>query len=208
MRAAARHLRLRDERGFTLTELLTVMAVLSVLFAVFAGVFSSTIRQSDEIEDESALLTEVRAAVDRLIEDLRQATTANVNAPVAIEAMSSTSLTFLSPDRSQPFRLRRISYRLNGTVFERQLATSTDTDDPATDADTWTWPAAGPWQRLFDSVKPGTAVFTYEKDDGTTATALADVRTVNVSVVIVPPSSGGKELTYQSSATLRAGEAN
>ena len=59
------------------------MAVLGVFFATFATVVSSSIRHGSEIQEEAVLQTEVRASVDTLVADLRQATSRRRHDPLA-----------------------------------------------------------------------------------------------------------------------------
>ncbi len=121
--------RIRTDDGFTLIELLTAMTVFAIVLGIFSMVLSSSIRHSGEIEESGALQAEARSAITSLSQDLRQMYDGDDNTlTTPLESISSTQITFVSPDRAQPFHLRRISYRLLAGKLERATLTSTDTD--------------------------------------------------------------------------------
>jgi prepilin-type N-terminal cleavage/methylation domain-containing protein len=199
--------RLREvgrQDGFTLTEMLVSILVLGLLMACFSLVFSSALRHSDEIEEQSDLQAEVRPAIDRFAQDLRQAYSGN-SATVAILSMSSSQITFYSPDRLTPFHLRKVSYRVNGGNFERALLTSTDTDG-------WPWVGLSGtpsnWSTLAGSVVSASAYFRYYDVTGAELNPAsanpADVRTVNLKLVIATNTSPSRQVTYETSASVRA----
>lgn len=188
---------LRRESGFTLIEMLSAMAVLGLLAAAVSVALSSMIRHSDEVEDRTALQGEVRFTLDRLAVDLRQAYS-GVDGVSPIEAVSSTGLTFLSPDRAEPFHLRRISYRLSGGAIERATATSTDTDGAP-----WSIPALGSWVKQVESVT-NAAPFSYFDANGAATTNPAEVATVTIDLVVATNSSPTRTLRYSTSVTVRS----
>lgn len=185
------------EGGFSLMEMLTSMVVLGFLFAAVSVVLSSMIRHSDEVEDRTTLQTDARFTLDLLAVDLRQAYS-GVDGVSPIESVSATTLTFLSPDRAQPFHLRRISYRLSNGRIERATATSTDTDGAP-----WAIPALGPWRKQVDSVK-NAAPFTYYDANGAVTTNPALVSTVKIDLDLATNSSPTRQLKYQTSVTVRS----
>jgi prepilin-type N-terminal cleavage/methylation domain-containing protein len=196
-------LRLREERGTTLTEMMAVLAILGLVVGAFITVYAATIRHSSRVEDENVLQTEVRSVVDTLAQEVRQAWTHEDDTalPNPIVTANATQLTFLSPDRANPYHLRTISYRVNAGRLERALAVSTDTDG-------WPWamPALGAWAPRVASVVAnpgGLAVFRYQRQDGTTATTAAQVRSVIITVSLKSKTSTAP-VTYSTRATLRA----
>jgi prepilin-type N-terminal cleavage/methylation domain-containing protein len=186
----------RDERGFTIIELVVAMTLLVTVVGVAYPLLGSAIRHSSDIEERSVLQGEARSAVDRLTNELRQGYTGDVTPP--IETLTPAQITFLSPDRATPFHLRRISYRISGGVLERATAVSTDTDGPP-----WNLPVADTWKRMVGSVQ-NPAVFTYLDAAGLTTTSAAAVRTVGVTLLVAARTSPGRMLTYQTSVKLRA----
>ena len=139
-------------------------------------VLASTVRDSGEVREDAVLQGEVRAAVDRLAQDLRQAYTGDTTSP--IETMTGTQLTFLSPDRGTPLHDRRIAYRLSSGTLERASATSTNTNGPP-----WTIPALGSYQPAVASVRNAT-VFTYFDVTGATTATASNVASVTVTVQV------------------------
>lgn len=189
---------LRSESGFTLIEMMTSMAVLGVFFAVFATVMSSSIRHGTEIQEQAVLQTEVRASLDALVADLRQATVAGDTTLSRVSTATATQLTFLSPDRRQPMHMRRISYQVTGGKLQRALSTSPSTAAP------WTLPALSSWSTIAQSIaSTGTPVFAYYDANGATTTTAANVRTVRIRVSVAPVSSPTRLLTYDTRVALR-----
>jgi prepilin-type N-terminal cleavage/methylation domain-containing protein len=188
--------RLRPGDGFTVVELLVSLAILGVVFSVFAVTLSSTIRNGGEVREDAVLEGEVRAAVDRLAQDLRQAYTGDTTSP--IETMTATQLTFLSPDRATPLHNRRISYRLLNGSLERASATSTNTNGPP-----WTIPALGSYQPQVSSIR-NTAIFTYADLTGAPATTPDGVASVTVTVKVATSTNTAREFTYTTSIALRS----
>jgi prepilin-type N-terminal cleavage/methylation domain-containing protein len=185
------------ERGFTLIEMLVTIVFVGVLFAAFALVVGSGLRHGKQVEEESTLQTEVRGAIDRLSADLRQAYTGE-DGVIAIESISPTQITFLSPDRSTPFRLRRISYRLQNGTLQRALAVSSDTDGPP-----WVIPGLSGWANEAGSIV-NSSLFTYLDAAGAATNDPAEVRTINVTVVVATVAQPTRQSTYETSVTLRA----
>jgi type II secretory pathway pseudopilin PulG len=186
---------LRRTGGFTVTEMIVTMFFIGILFAGFATVMTGTLRRSDEVREESTAQAEARNAIDRFAADLRQAYSGS-DSTWPIVSISSTSIRVYTPDKATPFHLRDVTYRLSGGQFQRQTATSTDTDGYP-----WVWGSAGPWEILAKSVTGLT--LTYRKADGvTTATVPADVRVVVLTLTV--RTYPGKTQTYKSSVSIRA----
>jgi len=196
--------RLRRQAGLTLIELLIGMSVLSIALAFIYALLSSIYNSGVQTIEAGTLQDEARLNIDQMVADLRQAYTGDPStSPIA--AISATSITFYSPDRLQPFRLRKISYQISGTSLQRAFVTSSNT---STTGPPWNGlTTLGPWTTLFSSIVAnpgGTAVFQYQKADGSTATLPQDVATVIVTITAKATGSHTAATTYSSAATLRA----
>jgi prepilin-type N-terminal cleavage/methylation domain-containing protein len=187
---------LSDEHGFTLPEMLITMVLLAIVIAFFGQMLITSSKTSNRIQEQAMLQAEVRAALDRLTTDLRQATTATSTSPVSV--VSGTAFTFDTPDRSTPFHLRRISYRLVNGTLERSTTLTTDTDGTP-----WVWPpTTGPWiQELGSITNPSPFVF-YDANSLATTTASA-VRSLRVTLTVAPKQTQGGSNTYSALVTIR-----
>jgi prepilin-type N-terminal cleavage/methylation domain-containing protein len=188
--------RLRGEGGFTLVETLVTMAIMGIVMTVFGQVLLTSSKTSNRVEEQATLQNEVRVVVDQLTTDLRQATNAGGTSPV--EAVSSTSLTFVSPDRQTPFHLRRISYRLQNGQLQRSSSVSTDTDGWP-----WVWPAApATYFPMIDSVT-GTSVFTFYDANGNATTDPTTVRSARISLRVSPRQAQGGSAAFSALVSIR-----
>lgn len=185
-----------DEHGFTLPELLVTMSLLAIVLAVFGQMLITTSNTSNRVREQATLQAEARASLDRLTTDLRQATTTTAVSPVG--SVSGTAFTFDTPDRSTPFHLRRISYRLVSGTLERSTTLTTDSDGAP-----WVWPAAtGPWiQELGSITNPSPFVF-YDANSVATTTA-GSVRSLRVTLTVAPKQTQGGSNTYSALVTIR-----
>jgi prepilin-type N-terminal cleavage/methylation domain-containing protein len=199
----ARHIDLRREDGFTLTELLISMVFLSVLFTAFAMIMTTTTHIGDSVQEQDTLETEVRAAVDRMAQDLRDAYTGTTS-PARIESISGTTVTFYAPDKASPFHDRKIWYRLTGGHLDRNSVTSTDTDGPP-----WLGlPASAPstgWATQLASITSTTLLTTVDATGACTTTAATStaIRSICMTLTVAPLHSSGRRYTYSTTVSLR-----
>jgi prepilin-type N-terminal cleavage/methylation domain-containing protein len=204
--------RLREEAGFTLSEMLTVLAIMGIILAALALGMSLTITQSSQIQEQSTLQTETRAAIDRMARELRQGYTGDTTFP--IKTATATSIEFLSPDKGTPFRNRRIAYRLTGGHIDRAQTTSTNTDAPPWTGFTWTSLGAVPaseWAQRVPSVTSSTLFTYYGKTlDSSTQKPVLLTGTIDPTLVgqvgisaTVMTKTGGRQYTYSTSVSLR-----
>jgi Tfp pilus assembly protein PilW len=186
----------RGQGGFSIIELLIGFIFIGLLFGLFGTVVVSALRHGDEIDEGTTLQVEARAAVDTMAAELRQAYTGD-DAVAPVEAIGGTTITFLSPDREQPFHLRRISYRLQSGVLQRAQAKSSDTDGYP-----WSIPSLGGWHSQVGSVVNSTVFTFYDSTGAVTATASA-VETVAITVTVATKTSPNRKYTYKTSVSLR-----
>lgn len=188
--------RLRSQQGFTIVEMLVTMAIMAIVMGAFGQMLLTSSKTSSRVEEQATLQNEVRVAVDRLTIDLRQATNTNGTSPV--ESLSSTGLTFLSPDRLTPFHLRRISYRLVNGELQRSVTTSTDADGWP-----WVWPAApATFYPEIGSVT-STTLFTFYDATGAVTIDPTAVRSARVSVIVAPRQAQGGSAQYSALVSIR-----
>lgn len=190
---------IRSERGVTIVEMVTAMTVFSFVIAVYASLFSTSISQSTQVEQQSTLQVEARSAITVLGQDFRQAYDGDANTTTSpIESVSATQLTFLTPDRGQPFRMRRVSYRVSGGKFERAMATSSDTDGYP-----WSIPALSSYRTLVGTVV-NASPFVYRTATGATTTTASQVKTVEVTLTVQLLAAPSRQYTYRNSFTVRS----
>ncbi len=191
-----RLVRVSSESGVGMVELLVSLILLGVLIAAWSGLMTTTVKSNGRTQELSVLETEVRASVDRLSSELRQALCNGTTKPVT--ASTATLLTFYSPDSATPYHLRQVSYQLTGGQLNRAFATSTNTDGPP-----WTIPALGPWVKQVGSVVNTTA-FTYKDSAGAATTTPTSVASANVNLTVAPSKGlGGASSANQTNIQLR-----
>jgi prepilin-type N-terminal cleavage/methylation domain-containing protein len=187
--------RLRSEQGLTLVELMLSMALMGVLVSALTLMLTTTTHWGSQVQEDAVVQTEVRTAIDRLARDLRQVYTGDGTSPIV--SMSSSALTFESPDVSTPFRLRRIAYQLTGSTLGRAQATSTNAGNPP-----WTFPPLGASvPQVASVVNP--AIFRFYDLNGVATTDPLAVHTVKISVTVTTGASQGKRSTYDATVALR-----
>jgi prepilin-type N-terminal cleavage/methylation domain-containing protein len=185
-----------DEHGFTIPEMLVTMTLLAIVLVVFGQMLMTSSKTSNRIMEQTALQAEVRASIDRLTTDLRQATTTTSTSPVG--SVSGTAFTFDTPDRSTPFHLRRISYRVVSGTLERSTTVTTDTDGAP-----WVWPGTtGPWIPEVTSIA-NPSPFVFYDANGTPTTAPTSVRSLRITLTVAPKQAQGGASTYSSLVTIR-----
>lgn len=187
---------MRDERGFTLPELLVGMTLLAIVLAAFGQMLITSSNTSNRVEEQAVLQREVRASIDRLTSDFRQATTTGAASPV--EGVSPTAFTFDSPDRATPFHLRRIAYRVVNGQLERSTTISTNTDGPP-----WVWPAgSGSWFPELTSIT-NASPFTFYDSSGVATTTASAVHSMRITLTVAPHQTQGGQNTYSTLVTIR-----
>lgn len=176
----------RDQSGFSLVEVAVTGAVVMVLLIPLLRFFDSAVSGAAELQTSTQLHSDARLAVDRLTRELRQAYTGtSALAPVTV---APQLLTFHSPDTDTPYRLRRISYRIQDGELQRSV--------------TWSDAAGGPPWAFSDAPGPWAPVMAARSGTFTGITLAGVVRQVDIELV-APNSRGRADRTYRTSVNLR-----
>jgi prepilin-type N-terminal cleavage/methylation domain-containing protein len=188
----------KQQSGFTLVELSVTVALLMLVLVPTLMSLSSSERSTGDLRKSTEARAQARHAVDAIARELRQAQTGDP-ALTAVTSISPTAITFHSPDKSTPFRLRRITYQITGTALTRSEAWSTNAGTPP-----WTFgPATAP-VAVIENVRAGSS-FTGKTRSGTPTSLAADVRVVNVTVVVNGVTARpGAAQTFTQTVELRA----
>lgn len=126
-----------NEQGLGMIELLVAMGLAIGILAFASTYFTSAWQHTAKLEQEIISQNDARAVLQILNDELRQAYTGQAGLN-PIESISSTAITFYSPDRQSPFKLRKITYQLTGTTLTRSEVLSTNTTTP------WSIPGGAP----------------------------------------------------------------
>ena len=120
--------RLADERGTTMVELAVVAALIMIVLLPVLRFLDSAVSGASELQRSTWQLADARLAVDGMTRELRQAYSGDDAVPAV--TVDGPTMTVLSPDTSTPFRLRRITYRIEGGWLLRSTEASTQTSCP------------------------------------------------------------------------------
>lgn len=187
--------RLASEAGIGLIELVVAMALAMMVLSIASLMFTSSWTHTANLEREIVSQTDARAVLAQIDDELRQAYTGQTSlAPV--ESVTSTSITFYSPNRATTFKLRKITYQLTGTTLTRSEVLSTNTSAP------WSFPGGSPTAItvLSNVLPPGGSPVIASIFTGTGS----PVRTVNVKVSIdADTTKAPAAQKYETAAYLR-----
>jgi len=134
---------MRDERGFTLTELLVAMPILALLLAAVAGLLMVTVNGNAKTTGQLAEQSTYFPILDSMVQDLRTAMPPTLGGSAIVSA-TSTSIVFYSPDTiyattgaTSPFHLREVAYQFANAALQKQSVTSTNTFTTVTATTPW-----------------------------------------------------------------------
>jgi prepilin-type N-terminal cleavage/methylation domain-containing protein len=141
--------RLRQEDGFSLTELMVVMPLLGILLAAITGVLITLMAGNSKTTGQLTQQSSFFPIFDGVVRDLRTAMPPAIGG-LALLSATSTTVTFYSPDGlaatsgpTSPFHLREVAYRFSGGGLQRQTVASTNTYATVTSTTPWgSWTSA------------------------------------------------------------------
>lgn len=165
----------RNEKGFTLIELVVVMPMLTVLLGGIVFTMTSLMRWNDQNREQTTQQATVRATLTQMVKELRSAMPAvSGQAPIVANA-TATSISFFVPDRTTsasgitvPFKLNEVAYSIsNGSLYRQSVkSTNTYTQVSATPPVAWTsalgtfplssWPVSTSWNAILGPAISGT----------------------------------------------------
>ena len=168
----------RGEEGITLVELLTVMAVSSVVLALVAGTVVNALRTQRRQTAQVAALNDAKLAFERVTRDIRAAD------PLLVAALDRIRLDVRGADGTvRPVTYQRVANRL-----------------VATDAD-------GQSRGLVGDLASGQPLFLFHLVDGSTATGEQAVRPGGVESITVrlqvEPAGTGRVVDLTNRVILR-----
>jgi prepilin-type N-terminal cleavage/methylation domain-containing protein len=198
---------LRDESGFTLVEVMVVVALLTVVMGALLSVFDTFQRTSVRNQKENDSQDAVRITVDSITRELRNLASPTNQQPQSVLRANSSDLVFMSVAGNKPAgslntrNTRQVRYCLEsgGTLWREEQTWVTATAPAA--PTTTLCPGSG-WPTTKIMVQKGTngtrPVFTYD------SAALPSITEVAVSLFIDPdPGHSPKEVALQSAVFLR-----
>jgi len=151
-------LALREERGFTLIELVVAMPIMLIVMGGLVIMLTTISNKSSQQQEITTLQVEARNALGIMANELRGGFTGDGSSVIAFAGPST--LTFYSPDEyptsattGSSFHLREISYQVTTAgLLQRQSMTTTNTFPTAScltcgGTSQWAWPGTGmsPW---------------------------------------------------------------
>jgi prepilin-type N-terminal cleavage/methylation domain-containing protein len=183
------------DSGFTMVELLVAISILSVVMALVFSALNGGVRQAADAQSRVQIEADVRTVADAFVRDLRQAYTGDPSLD-RIASMTANTITFYSPDRSTPYHLRKISYRLSGTDFQRSITISSDTDGFP-----WVFGATSAYATQLQYVR-NTTTFAYRDAGGNVTTDPTAVSVVDL-ILTVDRDTTKTPAAYTSTTTVQ-----
>ena len=203
--------RLRDARGFTLTELLVSISIASVILGAAVTGFISYLNQTATAEGATDAQDTARLALDQMAIQLRSATSNTSTGNQPIEAAGPYNLVWLAPfpntgTTNNPFGLRHVRYCLDSSDLNEKLWLQTA---PFSTTANRNWPSgsacpsnAWPTQQLVAqylvNASHGTPLFTTPTDSQGSVTDVNINAMVDVDYDDPPPATA-----VRSSVALR-----
>jgi prepilin-type N-terminal cleavage/methylation domain-containing protein len=204
--------RIRDQRGFTLTELLVAITIASLILGAAVTAFTSYLTQSAKAEKSSDAQDAARLALDQMATQLRSATSNAATGNQPIEAFSAYNLVWLAPvpntsTTNNPLGLRHIRYCIDARDPDNEklwlqtapFSTTTNRNWPATNScPASPWPSSMVVGENLVNVLQNTPMFITPTD------AQGNVTDVNVNALVdIDTNNSPPATSVRTSVTLR-----
>ncbi len=169
----------RDERGFTLVELLVAMVLGFVVIGGGVMMFTAGIRSQPRVDTQAAAIQQARTSMERMIRELRQGSsvpTANGSTLAVVTYVRDATCGATTP-------MCRVTYTCAAGTCTRAVAHPDGT-------------SPGPAVRVVQGISNSTAVFAYTPPTATTGAS------VGVTLAFAGE-DGSNAITLSDAATLR-----
>jgi prepilin-type N-terminal cleavage/methylation domain-containing protein len=188
-------------RGYTIVEMLVVIAVATIVLALITDSILSFYRSNTSTFEQAVQVDEARRGVDRLVRDLREVAYADTgNFPLA--TISTTSISFYS-DVDRDYSAELVRYYLSGTVLRKGIINATGTPPAYNPADEQITVISQYVRNGLQSLP----IFRYYNASSTeiaAGTGTTSIKYIRIDLVVnVDPNRLPGEFTLRSNAALR-----
>lgn len=186
---------LGDERGFSLVEMMVVLAIMGVVVSAFVGILASIQQALVRETNRSTTMDQARLAMEAIDREVRSGSIMCVTTAGSPPVYTLTLYSLSAYTASDSTTKRWIQYRVvsSSQTLERRQSTSTD---PL--LSTATWPAT--WRTLTAGIVNSSNPFALDAASQYLAGSSSLSRLLNVTFVVNSKTSD----TASSSATIRS----
>ncbi len=192
----------RQEKGFTLVEMIVVLALYSIIMFIVLNSIASFYRFNAYAIAQSYQITNARQGVELMVRDLREMTYAD-DGTFPLVLMEDDRIGFFS-DIDRDNSVEYVEYRLASTTITKRIFNATGTPPVYS---TTTPDTTVILSEYVQNALQSAPVFVYYDEAGNKATAtstITDIRYVQVSVIVnIDPIRDPGEFLLRSSASLR-----
>jgi len=166
----------RDDRGFTLTEMLVVVMLMGTLISVMYLVMNSTSTWANRVDARGMAAREVRLTADQMSRDLRQASEISEGDGVFAEASPRRCSFYV--DLEHDGLPEKITYYVAGNRVLRTVAAATQPTYP------YNFGADGPPTMLIGILETGWTgdIFDYFNTSGVEVTSIPTISSVRIHI--------------------------
>jgi prepilin-type N-terminal cleavage/methylation domain-containing protein len=138
---ATRERLLKDERGFTLPEMLITITIMGVVFSALFSVFDMSLTIFSYGNNKVEAAENARVGLEKMEREIRQAHAINTATGQMFDTWASTQIRFgndldgngviACPNTSSPPKCEKIGYQLNGNILGRDNVSTGTANTPA-----------------------------------------------------------------------------